>query len=644
MSYIKFSNVSKIYKEGEYKFYALKNINLEFNKNEFVTIIGPSGCGKSTLLNLIARISKIDKGDILINNKSIKNFNKKELNSYLNNEIGIIFQKYNLINMYNVIENIELVRNKDINENESFILLNELDLQGLINKNIDEISGGEAQRIAAIRSIINKPTILLLDEPTGALDEENGKRLLNYILSIKSNKLIIMVTHNLELAKKYSTRIIELKDGRVIRDTKNIQNIVKEVIYEEESHHFLSFKYILKYIKNLIIRKKGRLLISIICTIFLLFFLSISTMGINVVNNYVNLAFLSSLDANVVDLKSYNLLDKELKEIDIPTIILKQIKDEKDYIIRKNFNKYLDFNLLNKLTFRNVDKNINLNGVKLCCMSCYHQENLKYGEFPKGPDEVIINENLYNYLKINNIINKRFEVKNSRNNLKIVGVSHSSLMNDSLIIFFDYNLISDYLENIKINDYQIDVKDIKKIDKIVEILKENKLYKEKSQINTNDYNYSLEYSEDLENYYTFYELIKVSKLVIYLFLSIATFISIILFSNVLYSFNEEEKKNLAILKVLGFSNINIGMINLFLSSIISIISFIIIIFINNFISIYFTPILNQFLNLNNKINISLSFSNYCIMSSIILLISFISSIYPLIKINNLEIDNVLKEE
>ena len=644
MSYIKINNLSKIYEEGEYKFYALKNINVEFNKNEFISIIGPSGCGKSTLLNLIAGISDISKGDIFVNNKSLKKYNKRELNKYLNSEIGFIFQKYNLINLYNVIENIDLVRNRNVDSNSSNILLEEFNLLKLKDKNIKEISGGEAQRIATLRSIINRPSILLLDEPTGALDEENSKILLDYITSIRKDKLIIMVTHNLELAKKYSTRIIELKDGKIIKDINNINVISNNNIIKNESNHYLKIKYIIIYIKNLIVRKKGRFIISILCSIFLLFFLSISFMGGNVVKNYIESTFLSSLDANVIDLKSYHLIDKNLIEVEVPPIILNQINNDDDYIIRKNLNSYLNKNLMSKLLFINNNKNINLNGIQLLCMSIYQNENIKFGSLPKQVNEVIINENLYKYLGIDNIINKRFEFKDENEYLKITGVSSSPFMNDSLIIYFDYNLLSSYLENEEINSYQIDIKNINNIDIIINKLKENYSYKEKENIKNNELNFSLKYSVDLENYYTFYDLIKVVKVVVILFLGIASLISVMLFSNVLYSFNEEEKKNLAILKVLGFSNLNIGLINLFLSIIVSLISFFIIIIINKYINSYFSDRLSNFLKLDNNINLKLSFSNNLIILITIMIIAFISSIYPLFKLKNIKIDNVLKEE
>ena len=161
MAYIKISNVSKTYKDGENVYLALKNINLEFNKNEFIAILGESGSGKSTLLNLISGISDITKGNIYINGESIKTFSKKRMNQYRKEELGIIFQKYNLIDLYNIYQNIDLVRNENIKENKIIKLLENIGIKKKIKNKINENSGGELQRAALIRAIINNPSLLL---------------------------------------------------------------------------------------------------------------------------------------------------------------------------------------------------------------------------------------------------------------------------------------------------------------------------------------------------------------------------------------------------------------------------------------------------------------------------------------------------
>ena len=294
MSFIKISNVTKVYKDEENYYLALKNINLEFNKNEFIAILGPSGCGKSTLLNLIMGISDITKGNIYINNESIKSFTHKRMNQYRKKELGIIFQKYNLINLLTSYENIDLIKEKYISKNRIKSLFNKLNLNKKMHSKIKECSGGEIQRIASIRALINDPSILILDEPTGALDEENGIKLMDYINSIKEDKLILFVTHNKELAKKYATRIIEMKDGKVLKDSLNNIEITAKKDNLNNSKTNIKIKYKLIYLLNLIFKKKGRFLISILSSTLLLFFLSISIMAINISKDFIEKSFLSS--------------------------------------------------------------------------------------------------------------------------------------------------------------------------------------------------------------------------------------------------------------------------------------------------------------------------------------------------------------
>jgi len=644
MAYIKISNVSKTYKDGENVYLALKNINLEFNKNEFIAVLGESGSGKSTLLNLISGISDITKGNIYINGQSIKTFSKKRMNQYRKEELGIIFQKYNLIDLYNIYQNIDLVRNENIKENKIIKLLENIGIKKKIKNKINENSGGELQRAALIRAIINNPSLLLLDEPTGALDKENCELLMNYLMSIKEDKLIIFVTHNKELASKYATRIIEIKDGEIVKDINN-SNVIKEKDENNNITQNMRFKYKLIYIINMILKKKGRFIISILSSVFLLFFISISLITSSLVNDYINASFLSSLDANVLDIKSYNIVNRELIEIDTPTLIINELDKNNNFTIRKNYNNYLNDNLLNKLDYKDQGKSLNLNGVKICCMSNYFNDKLLIGDLPKTKNEVVVNENLYNYLSnSSSIINKRFLIKDSNEYLKISGVSYSSLMNDSLVIYFDYELISKELKDLNINTFQIDIKDLNKIDVIIKELKNSNLYIEKENIQNIEMNYSFDYSIDLENYYLFYELINLAKVVVYLFLGLTLMISVMLLSNVIYSFNEEEKRNIAILKVLGFSYKDIAVISLLVGFIIVLISYLINLIINKYLNDNLSNYLSNYLN--NKIDCSLllSFEDNLYLFIVVLLLVLLSSIFPLIKLNNIKIDNALKEE
>lgn len=642
MSYIKISNVTKVYKDEENYYLALKNINLEFNKNEFIAILGPSGCGKSTLLNLIMGISDITKGNIYINNESIKSFTHKRMNQYRKKELGIIFQKYNLINLLISYENIDLIKEKYISKNKINALFNKLNLNKKIHSKIKECSGGEIQRIASIRALINDPSILILDEPTGALDEENGIKLMDYINSIKEDKLILFVTHNKELAKKYATRIIEMKDGKVLKDSLNNIEITAKKDNLNNSKTNIKIKYKFIYLFNLILKKKGRFLISILSSTLLLFFLSISIMAINISKNFIEKSFLSSLDANIINVNSYSLINKELKENDLSNLIINILNKDERFDFRLNYDDYLNKIIKPSLTFNENNKKINLEGITLKCYSKYSSINLIKGEKPSKFNEIIINENLYNYLLNDTriVLNKRLYYDD--NYLIIRGVSSSSLLNDSLTIFFNHDFVKEKFKEEKIHKYQIDIKNIKEIKEVINSLENSNYYKNINEINDDKISYSLDYSIDLDNYYIFYDLINLLSAVIYFFLGLSIFISIMLLSNVIYSFNEEEKVNLGLFRILGFSKSSVYSLNIFLALIISIISFILILIINKYLTIELSIYLSNLLNYEVILNIKIY--QYIIMLFIILILTIISSIISFIKLNKMKLDSVIKEE
>ena len=642
MSYIKISNVTKVYKDEENYYLALKNINLEFNKNEFIAILGPSGCGKSTLLNLIMGISDITKGNIYINNESIKSFTHKRMNQYRKKELGIIFQKYNLINLLTSYENIDLTKEKYISKNKINALFNKLNLNKKIHSKIKECSGGEIQRIASIRALINDPSILILDEPTGALDEENGIKLMDYNNSIKEDKLILFVTHNKELAKKYATRIIEMKDGKVLKDSLNNIEITAKKDNLNNSKTNIKIKYKFIYLFNLILKKKGRFLISILSSTLLLFFLSISIMAINISKNFIEKSFLSSLDANIININSYSLINKELKENDLSNLIINILNKDERFDFRLNYDDYLNKIIKPSLTFNENNKKINLEGINLKCYSSYSNINLTKGEKPSKFNEIIINENLYNYLlnETRIVLNKRFYYDD--NYLIIRGVSSSSLLNDSLTIFFNHDFVKEKFKEEKIHKYQIDIKNIKEIKEVINSLENSNYYKNINEINDDKISYSLDYSIDLDNYYIFYDLINLLSAVIYFFLGLSIFISIMLLSNVIYSFNEEEKVNLGLFRILGFSKSSVYSLNIFLALIISIISFILILIINKYLTIELSIYLSNLLNYEVILNIKIY--QYIIMLFIILILTIISSIISFIKLNKMKLDSVIKEE
>ena len=222
---LKLKNIKKSYKLGNNIQHALKGIDLSFRKNEFVAILGPSGSGKTTLLNVIGGLDRYDSGDLIINNKSTKKFKDKNWDAYRNNCVGFIFQSYNLIGHISVLKNVEMSTtlsgySRKSRKKMAIKALERVGLKDHINKKPNQLSGGQMQRVAIARALVNNPNIILADEPTGALDTKTSKQIMDLIKEVAKDKLVIMVTHNPDLAKEYANRIIEFQDGEVISDSR----------------------------------------------------------------------------------------------------------------------------------------------------------------------------------------------------------------------------------------------------------------------------------------------------------------------------------------------------------------------------------------------------------------------------------------
>ena len=221
---LKLENIKKNYQVADTTVEALKGINLCFRKNEFVSILGPSGCGKTTMLNIIGGLDKYTSGDLVINGVTTKKFKDRDWDVYRNHRVGFIFQSYNLIPHQTVLGNVELALTiAGLPKGERIARAKKaLDRVGLANqyyKRPNQLSGGQCQRVAIARALVNEPEILLADEPTGALDTQTSIQIMELIKEIASEKLVIMVTHNPELAEQYSSRIVRLLDGEVIEDS-----------------------------------------------------------------------------------------------------------------------------------------------------------------------------------------------------------------------------------------------------------------------------------------------------------------------------------------------------------------------------------------------------------------------------------------
>ena len=218
-------NITKEYPTGDTKVQALRGISLDFRENEFVSILGPSGCGKTTMLNIIGGLDQYTSGDLIINGVSTRRYSDADWDTYRNHSIGFVFQSYNLIPHQTVLANIELALtlsgvSKRERRRRAIDALKQVGLAAQIHKKPNQMSGGQMQRVAIARALVNDPDILLADEPTGALDTQTSIQIMDILRSISQKKLIIMVTHNPELARRYSSRIIKVLDGRVVDDSR----------------------------------------------------------------------------------------------------------------------------------------------------------------------------------------------------------------------------------------------------------------------------------------------------------------------------------------------------------------------------------------------------------------------------------------
>ena len=237
---LKLIDIKKEYKVADNSVTALKGISLEFRQNEFVSILGQSGCGKTTLLNIIGGLDKYTSGDLLIENVSTKNFKDADWDAYRNHKIGFVFQSYNLISHLNVLNNVELALtisgvNASERKKRALDALCKVGLKDHVSKMPNQLSGGQMQRVAIARALVNNPEILLADEPTGALDTATSIQIMELIKEISKERLVIMVTHNPELAQKYSTRIVKLLDGKVVEDSNPYSSSTENVVENEQN-------------------------------------------------------------------------------------------------------------------------------------------------------------------------------------------------------------------------------------------------------------------------------------------------------------------------------------------------------------------------------------------------------------------------
>ena len=262
--------ITKHYIAGNSRVEALRGIDLEFGNSEFAAILGPSGCGKTTLLNIIGGLDHYTEGDLIIRGKSTRDFSESDWDTFRNHSVGFVFQSYNLIPHQSVLANVELALtlsgvSREERHRRAVGVLTRVGLQDQLKKRPNQLSGGQMQRVAIARALVNNPDIVLADEPTGALDSETSIQIMEILREISRDRLVIMVTHNPELASTYSTRIINLFDGRIISDSQPVRKnngTAGQSMEGNVKKSFMSLRTAMSLSLNNLLTKKGRTLLT----------------------------------------------------------------------------------------------------------------------------------------------------------------------------------------------------------------------------------------------------------------------------------------------------------------------------------------------------------------------------------------------
>lgn len=358
---LELKNINKVYNTGDISQNALRDINLKFRENEFVSILGPSGSGKTTLLNIIGGLDKYTSGDLIINGVSTKKYKNRDWDTYRNHSIGFVFQSYNLIPHQTALSNVELALtlsgvSKDEARKRAKEMLKKVGLENHMYKKPNQMSGGQMQRIAIARALVNDPDILLADEPTGALDSDTSIQIMDLLASIAKDKLVIMVTHNAELANDYSTRIVRLSDGKITGDTNPYEIEQQEDKLDSNSKKTrMSFITALRLSLNNLLTKKGRTLLTSfagsIGIIGIALILSLST-G---VQNYINKVEEDTLSSYPITIEETTIDMSSMMNIMMGKSNNKKDHD-KDKIYSENILGDIVTSMTNEMNTNNLEK------------------------------------------------------------------------------------------------------------------------------------------------------------------------------------------------------------------------------------------------------------------------------------------------
>jgi len=317
---LELKNIKKTYKVGDVVIQALDGLNLNFRRSEFVAILGPSGCGKTTTLNILGGLDQYSSGDLVIEGTSTKNYTDRNWDNYRNKRIGFVFQSYNLISHLTILGNVEIaltisgisVKERRQRAKEALI---KVGLEKHLGNKPNQLSGGQAQRVAIARAIVNNPEIILLDEPTGALDSKTSVQILDLIKEVGQDKLVIMVTHNPELASQYADRIVKMADGVVVDDTNVFDGQDQEVVINQDKDNAktkMSYPTAIKVsAKNLYTKKRRTLLTAFACAIGIMGIALILALT-NGLNVYIDELTRNSVESSPITISAGNITQGEI--------------------------------------------------------------------------------------------------------------------------------------------------------------------------------------------------------------------------------------------------------------------------------------------------------------------------------------------
>ncbi len=604
---LELKEVSKVFKLSKKEDYiALNDVNLSFEKGEFVSVVGPSGSGKSTLLNLIAGLDFPTGGELVIGDKSSKKFKMKDWDRYRKNNIGFIFQNFNLIEHLTAIENVEIVMNligiSYLNRRKRAMeLLKKVGLENHMYHKPSELSGGQKQRVAIARALANDPDIILADEPTGALDSKTGKQIMELIKSIASDKLVIMVTHNEQLANEYSTRIVKVKDGKIESD-----NNIKEAITNNRKSSLskkdkvMSFFEAFKLSIRNMAKKKGRVAITTTAgCIGIIGFTLITGLG-NGANIYIDKQLNKFATANVLVLSktisddnndshdsSNNKYTKDYSDFD--NILNDEYIKENISVLRKHISITSLINV--NLNTDNLENTESINGFSFYSLADdnnldFLKENIQ-GDIPvEGENQLLLNQ-----ASARKILNKLNE--DSNDITKVIGktitltinIGQTNLKYDKEFkvtgivneidlgiqnIYIRYSDIENWTQSINLGDktyydyltsqaatYEIVVSDVNNTKAVADYIndKSNGGVGKISLMSSNTQkvgNQALNIAIVVKQ--IFAQVILIAQIVISIFIIVALVVSAIMTSIVLYSSIVERKTEIGIIKAVGGRN------------------------------------------------------------------------------------------